>query len=394
MARILFTWELGGALGHLASFRLLMEHLQQLGHEIHLAASNPTAAARALQDLAVAVHAAPGWRSGPIPLINPVHTYAHVLHNVGYHDSNQLITHLRAWQSTLRDIKPQVLVCEASPTVLLAARGGGIPTVLLGTGFGVPPITYPLADLCFWNPAQPNTLRRDEDTLTSVINRALTAVGNAPLSRLHDIFDVDLTALWTVKELDHYRNRLTDNYVGSVAQLPGEHTPWPGTSSLRVFAYLKPFPELPQLLQHLKRRSVSTLLYGPSLPRDIITRYHGGNLHFTQTLVDIAYVSQSAALAITNAGHNLSLEMLLAGVPLLSFPLLLEQHVLARNIDSLGAGKYCSPWRSDRIGSTLDALLDEPSFSQVAQTFATRYAHLNATTQAKALAARIEALVR
>jgi UDP-N-acetylglucosamine:LPS N-acetylglucosamine transferase len=393
MARILFTWELGGALGHLTSIRSLADHLLQLGHEIHLAVRNTIFVAETMHGLAVTFHAIPNWRTPKTPLVNPVHTFAHVLHNVGYRDSDELATLLRSWQSILHRVKPHLMVCEASPTALLAARGSGIPIVHVGTGYAVPPESYPLPDICFWNPADPESSRSDEDALTSNINRALDAIGSPPLLRLPDLFDAKLTALWTVKELDHYRNRSTDNYVGSIAQLPGDQPPWPAVSGPRVFAYLKPFPELPQLLQQLQRRRVCALIYGPTLPPEIATRFHSENLHFTAKPINISYVSRSAALAITNAGHSLALEMLLAGVPLLCFPILLEQHVLARNIDALGGGKYCSPWRSDRIGKSLDALLDEPSYKAFAQAFANRYSRLQASEQAASLAARISALV-
>jgi UDP-N-acetylglucosamine:LPS N-acetylglucosamine transferase len=393
MGRILFTWELGGALGHLASFRPLAKRLHQLGHEIHLAANNVSAAARILLDIPVTLHPIPVWRPRHAGSISAVHTYAHVLHNIGYRDPNKLLAHLRAWQILLREITPHVLVCEASPTALLAARGSGIASVHVGTGYGIPPPSYPLADLHFWKPAHPDTMRSDEDLLTENINAALSALGGSVLSRLHDLFETELTALWTVKDLDHYRGRSTDSYIGSIAHLAGEQPPWPTAAGPRVFAYLKPFPELPKLLQQLKRRSASALIYGPSLPPDIAARFQCDNIHFMQTPADISYISRSATLAITNAGHTLSLEMLLAGIPLLCFPLLLEQHVLARNVDALGAGRYCSPWRSDRIGSALDALLDDSSYAQAAQCFASRYSNLSAPHQATLLAARISALV-
>jgi UDP:flavonoid glycosyltransferase YjiC (YdhE family) len=389
MARILFTWELGGALGHLAIIRTLAEHLHASGHRLHLATPNPKAAAWTMRDLPVEFHAAPTWHPRRTQPVERVHSYAHILHNVGYGHRQTLAAHLRAWQSLVRAIEPHVLVCETSPTALLAVRGSGMATVQIGTGFGIPPQSYPLPDFRFWDLAATGALRRDEDTLTGIVNAALSDAGGGTLTHLHEIFETALTAVCGVRELDPYRDRVTDCHVGSIGRLPGQQPSWPPGAAARVFAYLKPFPELPQLLQALQRRKVHALIYGPSLPREVVTRYRSNELQFVAEPVDVDHASRTASLAITNAGPGVTLQALCGGVPVLCFPLLLEQHVLARNIDAQGLGRFCSPWGSDRIAATLDALLDDPGFTRRAAEFAARHADLDPGVQAARLAARI-----
>jgi UDP:flavonoid glycosyltransferase YjiC (YdhE family) len=191
--------------------------------------------------------------------------------------------------------------------------------------------------------------------------------------------------------LDAYSDRPLDSYVGEVARLPGLQMDWPSSPGKRVFAYLKSFPELLQLLALLRQREVSALIYAPGLPHALIKQYQCERLRFADRPVNVSYVLSTASLVITH-GHGLTLQALQAGVPVLCFPLLLEQHIIARRVDALGVGSFCSPWGSDRIARTLDALLGDEKITQQAQAFARRHAHLDPDTQATRLAARIAAL--
>ena len=389
MARILFCWELGGALGHLAIIQTLAERLHAPGHELHLAATR--APIDSTSRVPITFHAMPAWRDSP-RAVRDVRTYGHILRNVGYADPRQLAFQLRTWKTLLRTVRPDVLVCETSPTALLASRGMDIATAVIGTGFSIPPRSHPLPDLRSWDPADPRLLADDENELTATINSTLAAAGDAPLLGLHDLFEAACTAICSVPELDAYGVRPIDCYVGEMARLPGKQLQWPSDAPKRVFAYLKIFPELSRFLRELLRRpDVCATIYAPGVPREIIDPHRCARICFVEQPVDVSWILRSASLVVTH-GHGLTSQALRAGVPVLSFPLVLEQYVLARQVAALGAGDFCSPWGSDRIDRTLDALLENPAFAQRAQAFASRYAHLDADSQATKLAARIGAL--
>jgi UDP:flavonoid glycosyltransferase YjiC (YdhE family) len=394
MARILFCWELGGASGHLAIIQTVAERLHALGHELHLAATRANmdrAAVFRASALPMTFHAMPAWRHSP-RATRDVRTFAHILRNVGYSDPHQLAFQLRTWKTLLRTVRPDVLVCETSPTALLAAKDMDIATVVIGSGFSIPPRVYPLPDLRFWDPADARALGNDEDELTATINNTLAAAGEAPLSRLRDLFEATHTAICSVPELDTYSARPVERYVGEMLKLPGIQPPWPDAPK-RVFAYLKTFPELSRFLgELLRRRDVCATIYAPGVPRSVIDPYRCARVCFVDQPVDVGYILRSASLVVTH-GHGLTTQALRAGIPVLSFPLLLEQYILARRVSALGAGDLCSPWKSERIGTTLDALLEENSaFAQRAQQLASRYAHLDPASQSTQLAAHIGAL--
>ncbi len=387
MARILFCWELGGALGHLATVQTLAARLHALGHEVHLAT-----AARISPDamhVPASLHTMPAWR--PMKTAAVVRTYAHILRNVGYADPAQLSFHLRAWQGMFQRVRPDVLVCETSPTALLAARGMNLPTINIGTGFSIPPRVHPLPDLHHWAPLGAETFVGDEDSLTATINEVLRAEHRAGLHHLHEMFDATLTAVCSVPELDAYSERSLESYVGDLARLPGIQMHWPGSSSKRLFAYLKTFPELPQLLTALRQHDISVLIYAPGLPRAMVDRYRCAHMQFAPRPLDVNYTLRTASLVITH-GHGLTLQALQAGVPVLNFPLLLEQHIVARRIAASSLGSFCSPWGSSRIAITLDALLNDRTFARRARVFADRYAHFRSDEQGARLATRIAEL--
>lgn len=388
MARILFCWELGGALGHLATVQPLAARLAALGHEVHLATS-ATRLPRGLQ-LSATFHTVPGW-SHPSSPAGAVRTYAHVLRNVGYDDPGQLASQLRAWRRIFQRVRPDVIVFETSPTAMLASRGLDVATVAIGTGFSVPPPVYPLPDLHHWEPAADVSSRDDEDALTSLINDVLRSSHLPAIEHLHDVFSATCTAVCSVPELDAYDGRPVERYVGELAHLPGERVDWPGSASHRVFAYLKSFPELPQLLKLLRERNVSALIYAPGSPREFAQRFRSPRILFAEQPLDVSHLLRTASLVITH-GHGLILQSLQAGVPVLCLPLLLDQHIVARRVAALKAGSYCSPWGSTRIGATLDSLLTDATFTQHSLAFRARYSHFHPETQATQLAARIASL--
>ena len=69
-----------------------------------------------------------------LPTTSPVH----ILHNAGYDAADKVIGSLAAWKNLLRSIKPDLVLVDYCPGVLLALRGMTIPVASLSTGFDVP----------------------------------------------------------------------------------------------------------------------------------------------------------------------------------------------------------------------------------------------------------------
>jgi hypothetical protein len=375
MARILFAWELGGGMGHLARLQPIANELLLQGHRIDIVARN-FAITRQLMSEKVAVWQAPLWKT-PAKATSraTVRTFAHVLQNVGYSDAQQLALQLRAWRSLLVSMKPDVMVCDSSPTALLAARGLDMRVVAIGTGFHLPPPLYPLPAYRHIGQAsdiEPN--KTDEDRLSAMINVALSSLGIPAIKYLGEIFDTEPTILTAVEELDHFDGRIAPHYASSFVQFSGDEPTWPTGAGPRIFAYLKPFPLIGELLNDLNQRALPTLIHAPDIPASIQTFYTGDTLRFHSKPIAMAYAAPACDMMISHAGYGLPLDALLAGKPILSFPLFLDQYITARNIDDIGAGAYFAPGESQTLSGALEKAL---SCNSAAKHFSEKYGGLD-----------------
>jgi len=87
--------------------------------------------------------------------------------------------------------------------------------------------------------------------------------------------------------------------------------------------------------------------------------------------------------------------MLLAGVPLLLVPLVLEQSLTARAVERLGAGLRANPNDPADVAAKLAAMLGEQFHPRAAaaRAFADRYASLDPNEQIERMADRVEELL-
>ncbi|HEX5339761.1 MAG TPA: nucleotide disphospho-sugar-binding domain-containing protein [Gammaproteobacteria bacterium] len=387
MGRILMTWELGAGRGHLAPMLSLATRLRDAGHHVELAVRDPGDARPFLEQAGLRFHAAPI----PTPLGGSpaLSSYPQILKQLEFADADTLHARLRAWHVVFGKVRPELLVCDHSPTALLAARAEGIKAIVTGTGFFVPPDISPLPELRPWQPGDPQQLANDETAVLAVMNSALAKFPAAPLQRLAQLFAVDAQALFTLRELDNYSAHRQADYWGPVPAGPGAAPEWPAGDGKRIFAYLRRFDTLPALLASLRDSGQPTLIYLPQQPRELISRFEGGNLHFSTVPLDMDAVTRQCDLAVLHAGHGVTAALLLAGKPMLLLPLHLEMLLTARAVTRLGAGLAAPELKPAGMQRKLMRLLQEPAFGAAARDFAERYAGLDV----KAIPSRFAALV-
>ncbi len=431
MSTILYAWELGGGLGHILRFHPLADRLIGRGHRV-IAALRELRNAEAMVARRSATELPPrtgvpseieylpaphlAWKI-PDP-IDPAMTYADLLHNIGFSSVETLRTLTRAWRTIFGLARPDTVLCDHSPTALLAASLDGIPTATIGTGFCCPPCDgeslpelrpwmkrQELAPSLVFDPeaqtrrategAQQNgepILRASEQRLLATINANRAEAGKEPWEQLTQLYSsASETFLTTFEELDHFAPRRAAQYLGVWESDQGQRFAWPGGSGPRVFFYTHRFPAREWLLDELRRRELPTVAYTHDLPQAAAEKLAGPTLFISPVPLDAAQGAAECDIAILNSGHNSCAQFLLAGKPLLLLPIALEQGLLMRRLTSQGLAVSAPPDRPAAIAAALDELLANPRYGESARTFAAKYASYDPQAAQDEIIRRIEA---
>ena len=383
MKRILFALELGGNWGHFARNIPVALALRERGHEPLFAVRNGPMAERLLGPHRLAFIPA-GVSSVPLRPSMPPANYAEVLLGLGYARVGAFHTLLCSWLSLLDHFNPDVVVADFAPTAMLAARLTSRPLVAIGLGYELPPPVHPLPSIRPWETLPAQRLVNSEAKVLEAINSAVVNSGGTPLRYLHELLSCDCVLLTTVPELDHFGARPGGLYLGPIHSTPEPviTARWPATEGPRVLGYLHAQTDgLDALLKALNDMGACILCIPGAAPRDyeVHTRcqIYSNALHLDPLL-------PAADLVITNGNLATSARALLAGVPVLALPHVIEQQLGALRIASLGAGLVAGADRTETVTrSLLRRLCTEESFRRNARQLAARYAGQTSTAAAE-----------
>jgi hypothetical protein len=393
MAKILFAWELGLSMGHVGPLRPLAERLSRRGHQLVAALKDVTKASHLAAAGNIQCVQAPVRLNAVRDAFQLPSTFAHILHNAGFGDPDELRPLVEAWQALYDLVEPDLLLAEHSPTAILASLERQIPRVGIGTGFTCPPDISPLPD---WRPYlknDPSQLARDEARVCAAMNELLADWGDPPLARVTELYArLDQTLLNTFPELDHFGPRSNADYWGASPSGLGAAVEWPRGNGAKMFGYLKPFAALEALLARLAERKLPTVIYAPEVDPQLQARYECETLRFAPRPVDLDAAGRWCDVAILNATHGTTAALLLAGKPSLQIPLFLEQQLTADNVVRMGAGLTAEANRPDCAVEQLDRLLGDDRFAEAARQFRGRYADFYRLDQIDAMVDRIEGL--
>lgn len=396
MATFLYTWELGGELGHISRVLPLALAARAHGHQLILVLKDVSRAESVLERHGITYLQAPLWLPRVKGIDSPVN-FTEMLFQHGYLDVNGLLGIIKAWRTLYSLVKPALIIADHSPTALLAARSMGIPRTMFGTGFYSPPRASPLPSMRPWVNLSSQRLDDGEQAVLQTINRALARLGTLPLPRVADLFPVpEDEILVSFAELDHYANRKNTEYLGAILSLPNGASPvWPEGSGPKLFVYLTPqYPHFEKVLEQLADSGGRVLIYAGRLPQTTICRHQNTRLKFSITPFNIITVSKQCDVAVCHAGHGTVSAMLLAGKPLLLLPMQLEQFLLSKRVIELGAGLLIDQYifDQDSIGK-MQQLLDDEKFHICARTFAEKYQHVRQQDLLEKILLRCEKLI-
>lgn len=372
---ILYAWEFGANLGHVGAFMPLARALRDAGHEVHWMVTQPAVVGEFLAREGFTWLAAPTVPEASRP--GPPLTYADILLRFGYADPGALFGLTGGWREAMRLTGAQLVLADHAPTALLAARSLGLPVMLFSNGFTAPPRRSPLPNMRPWTQVPEQTIRQIDLAALFSVNSVLARHGCAQLQHLAELFDVAEEALVTFPELDHYADRGPARYWGSLPSAgAGKAVAWPAATGKRLFAYLRAeSPHHEAVLAALLALGHASVVYFPNLPPALAARYSAPHLRFLDHPADIEQMTREADLAITYASLATTTAFLLAGKPLLMLPGHLEQFMVARRVEEMGAGRLINPEQPvGDLRHVLADLIENPVWRDNARAFAAKYA--------------------
>ena len=394
MSGILCVWELGAGYGHLGRLLPIALQLRERGHEVVFALRDLTHAEAFLGRRGFRLLQSPTWmgerRGGDAPL-----NYAEILDNFGFRDEAGLTGMVKAWRELYALTRPDLLLVDHAPTALLAARGLGIRSALLGSGFASPPRTSPMPSIRPWLETPEALLAERETRVLSTINGLARALGIRPLDTLADLFEVEEDFLCTFPELDPY-SRTGARYWGPVFAAEEGVTPvWPQGSTERIFAYLVPrYRDFDRVMDQLVALPYRSLVHAPGLTDKQIKKYQTRNVTLSPEPVHIMRASRECELVICHGGTSTCAAALLAARPLLVLHMQIEQLLVAQGLVDRGLAKTVNPEsRNPNYRQMIRDILSDARFAERAREFTVKYAHFDLSRQADLIATRCEEII-
>lgn len=396
VAKILFVWELGNDYGHLARLLPIAQELAGRGHEPIFVVRDLMGAESLVVPHGFDVYQAPMW-VGSITNLPVVLSYPEMLIRFGFLNTNALCGIARAWRNLVALIKPDLLVFDHAPTALLATRGLKLPRLIFGDGFGVPPQMQPLPPFRWWHQENLKRITDSEAHVLATCNEVLGRLGESPLARFNELFDCDETCLLSFPEMDHYRERHGGNFIGPVFLLgKGASLVWPGSAGMpRIFAYLKPgYAHLENILNVLKRSSASVIVHVPGASRKMVSDFSTPNMLTTPELLDFKSIQAETDLCLCHGGCGTVSAMLVAGKPLMLFPMHTEQEMMAHRLVEQGVALLATAADSVVLARVVHKALSDSELAESARRFALACTDYDQFATIRKAANYCEALIR
>ncbi len=391
MSKLLYAWEFGANLGHVGAFLPLARALRQRGHDVRWAVAHTGPAAHLLATEGF------NWLQAPLcqetPRAGPPLSYSDILLRFGYASSQDLLGLVVAWRELFRLNEAQAVLADHAPTAILAARTLGIPVVLFSSAFCVPPKQRPLPNMRPWTDLPLGQLDALDTEALASINAVLVHFGQAPLTAVAQLFDVAEDTLLGFPELDHYADRGPARYWGNLPDAGvGEAPAWPRLPGKRIFGYLRTGAAHHETaLAALHALGQPCVVFFPDVPPSLLERYAAPHLAFSRNPLDLEQTANQADAAITYASLSTTTRFLLLGKPLILLPGHLEQFLLARRVEEMGAGLLVNPEQAPvDLELKLRRILFDAEFALNAQAFARKYANFPQDTVIAHLIRRIE----
>ena len=383
MKRALFCWEHGDGSGHVIPYLSLIGALQSRGWQVSVVARNTAEVGARVQASGAALLQAPVCLAIFPEMDSAAFSTTELLLQAGYGYEPMLDGLFSSWLGLMRLSEPDLVIGSAAPTAHLAAQCLLIPDVAIGTGFDCRVAASPAPLMRPWQQGIEQRIAVGEDRVRQTINAVMLRHKFARRQYAMDMYANVPTLLCTLAELDHfgqYRNADAE-YLGTLTAASSSCAVNEGAQTINVdiFVYLHYTPIIDGLLRALAKLPLSTLVYMPNLSpaeRQKLEVEYAETLTFAAHAINVGQILPTAKLIVSNAGHALTMEALLAGKPLLLLPTHWEQSTTAAMAVKLGAAiSVAANEQHPKFHRRIDQLLQSPAYREAAEQFSRRYRH-------------------
>lgn len=382
LPRILFAWEAGENFGHVSKIAEVARGLTGRA-DVLAAVRNPIALRQIAPDLPVTVLPAPAAPpQAPMTGEDAGRSYPDVLRHIGWSSPETLGPLVEAWRNLFALARPDVLVVQAAPTALLAARGLGLRTAMIGSGFDAPPRAHPMPTFYHWDETANTPPVEREVEVLGAANRVLGSVGASELTRFCDLLQTDAYLLATFAEIDHYAPRTAFEpdhppYLGQLfTQDQGAEMTWRSKARRRILAYLRPrTPPFEAAVKALARLDDThdVILAAPGASAQLAERLKPTAIRLCNGPVRLERLLAECDLGVSHASNGIAAAFVMAGAPQLGLPTQAEQimvaHAVARQKQGLGLVGQFGP---DAVHDALNTVLGSTAMREKAMQTADR----------------------
>lgn len=402
--KVLFVWEHGGNLGHLTRLLPIAIALEEAGYEVVFSVADVLSARRYFGALSFSFVTLPRvvllskHESGAL-------NHADILLKAGFGEAEQARRCIVQWLDVFKTIKPAAVLVDSSPLALYSAHSAGLPAMVIGHGFEIPPegnirpcFTPWIENAVDKANALENRLQKSFEALRLGLPAILRL--NAPDS-VDNLFRSDRVALCTWPELDHFdRNTLptaaSTVYTGPIwADAPTTALPsWSDADGPKVLCYLNLRDKRYDLLwQALKHHGANVLEISPDGVARACEAARGWGVQVIEQPALISHLISNCDAVVGHGGMGLTSMALHSGKSMLLLPEHLEQVILAYRLSKQGLATATIRLKEKiLLQKKVGELLGAGSLKQQAELFAQRYCRFRPDHAVNSVASRLNVL--
>jgi rhamnosyltransferase subunit B len=364
MARILIAWEFGAGLGHLTRLLPVAEGLGRQGHRLTLAlhdlgAARAAGLATRLAATDFAIRQAPRWPLPRGPQVSriPTHSLADVFKLINYHEAPLLYSMARAWRQLFREVSPDLIVADFSPTLRMAVAGE-CPILVIGNGYTIPPEGRRFPPIRPWEPLLPPESAAAEAAVYRAVATTMNGLGYPTVEYVSDLLSGTSTFICTIPEFDPYA-AYRDKPTFDPFNLPtiDKVVPIDLRPANTAFLYMPgDHPDLPSALDAVLELGLSGAAYIPGLRQPLKDRLPSPRFRIFDSPQPLGRILPSVRVLIHHGGLSTAYAGLASATPQLIMTWNLEHLVTARSVKQFGAAIVTTQAQRSDVAAVATAL--------------------------------------